>query len=55
MGTKAKMWVAILGGAVTSALTVVSSGSTVWNLLTIASAALTAAGVYLVPNSPESN
>jgi hypothetical protein len=47
---KAKMWVAILGGAVTSALAVFPSGSTVWDALTIAAAAITAAGVYLVPN-----
>lgn len=50
---KAKMWVAIAGGTVTSALAVVSTGSTIWTLLTIASAALTAAGVYLVPNTVE--
>lgn len=48
---KAKMWVPIFIGMVTSALTVVATGSVVWALLTIVSAGLTAAGVYLVPNA----
>lgn len=47
----AKAVVAVIGAAVTSALAIFPQGSTVWNALTIASAALTALAVYLVPNS----
>ena len=47
----AKFFVAVLGGAVTAALAVFPPGTTTWNLLTVLSAALTAAGVYLVPNA----
>jgi hypothetical protein len=50
----AKALVAIAGSAVTAALGILPSGSTTWTLLTILSAALTAAAVYLVPNTPAS-
>lgn len=46
----AKAIVAVVGSAVTAALAIFPPGTTVYNLLTIVSAALTAAGVYLVPN-----
>lgn len=46
----AKAIVAIVGAAVTAALGVFPANSTVWVILTIVSAALTAAGVYSVPN-----
>jgi hypothetical protein len=49
--TKAKALVAILGATVTAALGIFPTNSTVWTVLTILSAALTAAGVYLVPNA----
>jgi hypothetical protein len=48
----AKAIVAVIGAAVTAALAIFPSGSTTWNALTITSAALTALGVYLVPNAP---
>lgn len=47
----AKALVAIAGSAVTAALGLVPAQSTTWTILTICSAALTAAAVYLVPNS----
>lgn len=46
----AKAIVAVAGASVTAALGVVPPNSTTWNLLTVAAAALTAFGVYLVPN-----
>lgn len=46
-----KAFVAIAGSAVTAALGVFPSGGTVWTVLQIASAAITAIGVYVVPNS----
>lgn len=49
----AKAFVAIVGAAVTAALGVFPANSPVWTALTILSAALTAAGVYLVPNAPK--
>jgi hypothetical protein len=48
----AKTLVAIVGAAVTAALGILPRGTTGWTILTIAAAALTAAGVYLVPNTP---
>jgi hypothetical protein len=48
----AKALVAILGSTITAALGLIPAHSTTWTILTIASAALTAAGVYLVPNAP---
>lgn len=50
--SKAKALVAVFGAAVTAALGVFPANTPVWTGLTILSAALTAAGVYLVPNSP---
>lgn len=47
----AKALVAIAGSTVTAALGLIPPHSTVWTILTILSAALTAAGVYLVPNA----
>ena len=47
----AKAIVASLGGAITAAIAIVAPGSTVWAALTIVSAAITAAGVYIVPNA----
>ncbi len=46
----AKAIVAILGAGVTAALGIWTSGE-VANVLTIVSALLTAAGVYLIPNT----
>lgn len=48
--TAAKALVATLGSAITASLAIFPSGSTTWDALTIASAALTALAVYLVPN-----
>lgn len=48
----AKFVVAIVGSAVTAALAIFPPGTSAYNALTILSAALTAAGVYLVPNKP---
>ncbi len=50
--TAAKAVVAVVGAAVTAALAIFPQGSTTWNALTIAAAALTALAVYLVPNQP---
>lgn len=50
--TYAKAIVAIAGSTVTAALALVPPSSTLWSVLTIVSAALTATGVYLVPNRP---
>lgn len=47
-----KALVAALGAALTAALGVVPPDSTLWQVLTVASAALTAAAVYAVPNTP---
>jgi hypothetical protein len=46
----AKAIVAVLGAAITAALGLAPQGTQVWTVLTIVAAALTAAGVYLVPN-----
>lgn len=51
MAKYAKAIVAIAGAAVTAALGIFPANTAVWQALTIASAALTAAGVYLVPNA----
>lgn len=48
----AKFVVAIIGAGVTAALGVVAPDTDLFAVLTIASAVLTAAGVYLVPNTP---
>jgi hypothetical protein len=52
--TYAKAFVAIVGAAITAALGIFPANTTAWTILTIASAALTAAAVYLVPNAPAS-
>lgn len=49
--TAAKAFVAVVGSAVTAALAIFPTDSPTWKALTIVSAALTAAAVYLVPNS----
>lgn len=49
----AKAIVGIGGSAVTAALGIFPAHSTTWQLLTILSAAITAAGIYLVPNKPK--
>lgn len=46
----AKALVGIAGAAVTAALGIVPPSSPTWSLLTVLAAAITAAGVYLVPN-----
>ena len=43
--------IATAGSTVTAALALIPAHTTVWIVLTIVSAALTAAGVYLVPNT----
>jgi len=48
----AKTFVAIAGSTVTAALALFPPDSNAWRALTIAAAALTATGVYLVPNKP---
>lgn len=50
--TWAKALVATVGAAVTAALGILPAGSTTWTILTIVAAAVTALGVYLVPNVP---
>lgn len=50
--TAAKAIIAILGAAVTAALGIFPANTTTWTVLTIVAAAITAAGVYLVPNTP---
>ena len=45
-----KAFVAIAGATVTAALGLVPPNTTLWQLLTVAAAALTAASVYIVPN-----
>lgn len=52
MGKYAKAIVAVAGSTVTAALALFPPSSTAWQALTILSAALTATGVYLVPNQP---
>lgn len=47
----AKGLVAIGGAAVTAALGIFPAHTTTWNALTIVAAALTAAGVLIVPNA----
>jgi hypothetical protein len=48
----AKAFVAIAGAAVTAALGIVPPASPTWSILTVLAAALTAFGVYQVPNAP---
>jgi len=49
----AKGIVAIIGAAVTAALGIVPPHTTTWQILTVLAAAVTAAGVYVVPNTPK--
>lgn len=46
----AKFIIAVLGAALTSAAALVSPGTTAWTVLQVILAALTAIGVYVVPN-----
>jgi hypothetical protein len=48
----AKALVAIIGAGVVSALTIFPPDTNVYTALTIASAVITAALVYLTPNTP---
>jgi hypothetical protein len=48
----AKALVAVAGSTVTAALGLIPPHTTLWTILTVAAAAITAAGVYLVPNLP---
>jgi len=48
----AKFWVALVGGAATSAVTLFGPDSTAGKVATIVVAACTAAAVYMVPNDP---
>ena len=49
----AKALVAIVGAGVTAALGIFPADTTTWQVLTIAAAIITAAGVYLTPNTPK--
>lgn len=49
----AKFWAAVIGVAVTTALGVIPPNSTIWIILTILSAALTAIAVRQIPNSEQ--
>lgn len=53
MSQYAKAIVAVIGAAITTALGLIPPNTSLWIVLTILSAALTAAGVYLVPNAPK--
>lgn len=48
----AKAVVAIIGAGITAALGIIAPDTDLFTVLTIASAMVTAAGVYLVPNAP---
>jgi hypothetical protein len=48
----AKFWVALIGGAATSAVAVFGANSTIGKVAIVLSAAVTAGAVYLVPNTP---
>lgn len=47
----AKAIIAIIGAAITAALGLIPPDETLWIILTVVSAALTAAAVYTVPNT----
>jgi hypothetical protein len=49
----AKFWAAIVGVAATTALGLIPPNSTIWIILTILSAALTAIAVRQVPNAEQ--
>jgi hypothetical protein len=48
----AKAVVGVIGAGVTAALGLVPPSTSLWQVLTVLSAVVTAAGVYLVPNTP---
>lgn len=48
----AKAIVGIAGATLTAALGLIPPNTTLWIVLTVISAGVTAAGVYLVPNAP---
>ena len=48
----AKAIVAVLGAAITAALGIIPANTALWQILTVLSAAVTAAAVYAVPNQP---
>lgn len=50
--SSAKAIVAIIGAGVTAALGIFPADTSTWKALTIAAAILTAAAVYLTPNTP---
>jgi hypothetical protein len=52
MSQYAKAIVAVLGAAVTTLLALIPPETTLWIVLTVIAAALTAIGVYAVPNAP---
>jgi len=47
-----KLWMALLGGAATAAVTVFGGDTTVGKCAAIVLAAVTAGAVYVVPNAP---
>lgn len=48
-----KAIVALVGGVFTAVLGTVPPNTTVWDVLTVIVGLLTAAGVYLAPNTPD--
>jgi NAD-dependent SIR2 family protein deacetylase len=50
----AKLIVTLVGAGITTALGLIPPTTTLWIVLTIVSAMLTAYGVYKVPNAPAS-
>lgn len=46
----AKAIIAILGAGITAALGIIAPDTDLFNVLTVAAAVVTAAGVYLIPN-----
>lgn len=53
MRDKAKAIAAIVGAGATAALGVLTPHTPLWNAATVLAAVATAAGVYLVPNTPQ--
>jgi NAD-dependent SIR2 family protein deacetylase len=51
LGRYAKAIVAVIGAGITAALGIVAPDTDLYNILTVAAAMLTAASVYLVPNT----
>lgn len=52
MSEYAKTIVAVIGAGITTLLALIPADTTLWTALTVASAMLTAAAVYFVPNAP---